>query len=106
MRFSIVVASALALVAATAQADMVITVGQISLLPNQAGQTVNVFLYSDVPDSTQGLEFKAQLGDGGPDLEGVDITPLITVDAVGPGTLFEFNHNPPFDGSVGPSYAS
>jgi hypothetical protein len=107
MRFFIVFASAiaLALVAGTAQGNLLIDVGQISLLPNQAGQTVNVFVYSDVPDGTQGLVFNAQLGDGGPLLGGVDVTPLlVTVDAVGPGTLFEFNHNPPFHDNVPPSF--
>jgi len=106
MRNSILVALALALVAGTAQGNLLIEVGQIPLLPNQAGQKVNVFVYSDAPDSTQGLVFNVQLGDGGPLLGGVDVTPLIvTVNAVGPGTLFEFNHNPPFNESFPPSFA-
>jgi len=85
---------------------LLIDIGQISLLPNQAGQKVNVFLYSDVPDGTQGIAFNAQLGDGGPALGGVDITPSITsIDAVGPGTLFEFNHNPPHFEYFPPSFA-
>jgi hypothetical protein len=107
MRFFFAVASALALalVSGTAQGNLLIDVGQISLLPNQAGQTVNVFVYSDAPDGTQGLVFNAQLGDGGPAAGGVDITPLITVNAVGPGTLFEFSHNSPFYGNVPPSFA-
>ncbi|HTM56212.1 MAG TPA: hypothetical protein VL175_19440 [Pirellulales bacterium] len=106
MRNSILFALALALVAGTAQGDMLIDVGQIPLLPNQAGQKVNVFVNSDVPDSTQGIVFNVQLGDGGPLLGGVDVTPLIvTVNAVGPGTLFEFNHNAPFNESFPPSFA-
>jgi hypothetical protein len=106
MRFFIVVASALALVAGTARAAMVINVGQIPLFPDRAGQSFAVYLVSDALDSTQGLVFNAQLGDGGPDVGGVDITPLVTADAVGPGTLFEFNHNPQFDGSVPPSFVN
>lgn len=92
--------------ASAAQADMTILVGDHQLQPNQAGQTVQIFVVSDSPDSTQGLSFNAQLGDGGPDLGGVDITPLMTGDAVGPGTLFETNHNPPADGSVPPSFVN
>jgi hypothetical protein len=61
---------------------------------------------SDALDSTQALSFNAQLGDGGPLIGGVDITPLMTGDATGPGTLFEFNHNPPADGSVPPSFVN
>lgn len=92
--------------ASAAQADMTIIVGANSLQPNQAGQTVPIFVVSDSPDSSQGLSLNAQLGDGGPDLGGVDITPLMTGDAVGPGTLFETNHNPPADGSVPPSFVN
>jgi hypothetical protein len=107
MRNSILFALALALVADTAQGNLLIDVGQISLLPNQAGQKVNVFVYSDVPDSTQGIGFNVQLGDGGPALGGVDITPSITsVDAVGSGTLFEFFHNPPNIENLPPSFAN
>lgn len=104
MRLFIVFASALALLAGTARGAMVINVGQIPLFPDRAGQSFAVYLVSDALDSTQGLNFNAQLGDGGPILGGVDITPLVTADATGPGTLFEFNHNPPADGSVPPSF--
>ena len=92
--------------ASAAQADLTIVVGAHDLQPNQAGQTVPIFVTSDIADSTQGLAFNAQLGDGGPDLGGTDVTPLMTGDAVGPGTLFETNHNAPADGSVPPSFVN
>jgi len=92
--------------ASAAQADMTIVVGSHDLQPNQAGQTVPIFVVSDTADSTQGLAFNAQLGDGGPDVGGSDVTILMTGDAVGPGTLFELNHNAVNDGSVPPSFVS
>lgn len=107
MRNSILFALALALVAGTAQGNLLIDVGQISLLPNQAGQKVNFFVYSDAPNSTQGLNFNIQLGDGGPAVGGVDITPSITsLDPIGPGTLFQFNHLPPHFEYFPPSLAT
>jgi len=88
--------------ASAAQADMTIVVGDHQLLANTAGQTVQVFLVADAPDIAQGLTFNAQLGDGGPDAGGVDVTPLIQGDIV-TGTLFESNHNPVTDTSTPPS---
>jgi len=67
---------------------------------------VPIFVVSDTADSTQGLTFNAQLGDGGPDVGGVDVTILMTGDAVGPGTLFEPNHNAQNDGSAPPSFVN
>jgi hypothetical protein len=90
---------------AIAQA-LTIVVGAHNLQPNLAGQQVGIFLFSDVPDSTTGLSFNAQLGDGGPEVGGVDVTVSMTGDATGPGTLFENNHELQFDGGVPPSFVN
>ncbi|HTM56211.1 MAG TPA: PEP-CTERM sorting domain-containing protein [Pirellulales bacterium] len=74
--------------------------------PTRQARLSTFFVYSDAPDTTQGLSFNAQLGDGGPDAGGVDITPLMTGNAIGVGTLFELNHNPQFDGSIPPSFVN
>lgn len=92
--------------ASAAQADLTITVGDHNLLPNTAGQTVQIFVVSDTADSTQGLSFNAQLADGGTGAGGSIDGPIMTGDATGPGTLFETNHNPVSDGSLPPGFVN
>lgn len=75
MRLFIFVASVLTL-AQNAQA-LTIVVGTHLLRQNLAGQVVPIFVFSDTADSTQGLFFNAQLGDGGPVVGGSDVTPLM-----------------------------
>jgi len=107
MKKIVALCMALWLTPAIAEANMTIIVGGPHLLQqNLAGQVVPIFVVSDTPDTTQGLAFNAQLGDGGPDVGGSDVTPLMTGDAIGPGTLFELNHNAQNDGSAPPSFVN
>src|SRR4051794_24651290 len=111
MRNSILVALALALsplVASAQPSNLFIDVGDHLLLPNQPGQTVPIYIFSDhdLPEweRPQGMNFRAQLGDGGPLLGGVDVGPAMTGEIIGQGMLFETNHGSVFDGSVAPLY--
>lgn len=89
--------------AQTARA-LTIVVGDHFLMPNVAGQVVAIFAYADGFEEVQALNFRAQLGDGGPAAGGSDITPLMVGNITGPGTIFEFNNVGAFDNSFPPSY--
>lgn len=58
--------------AASSQAA-VITVGNHSLLANQPGQTIEIFVAGG--DSVSGVNFYAQVGDGGPELADFGLAP-------------------------------
>jgi hypothetical protein len=92
--------------AAGAQAALTITVGAHNLLPNQAGQTVDINIGNAVGgELIQGVNFRAQLGDGGiPGFGGSDVLPLMTGVIDGAGMIFSVNANPPADNSLPPGY--
>ena len=75
---------------ASANGTPVIDAGVHSLLPNQAGQTVEIFVTGGI--LVQGLEFNVQIGDttAGPVFEGVDILT---------GTIFGPSNDGIFPGS-------
>jgi hypothetical protein len=90
--------------AQAAQAALSITVGTHNLLPNTAGQPIDINITALGGEQMQGVNFRAQLGDGGPNAGGVDITPAMFGDLIGPGTIFETNNNGVNDGSAYPSH--
>jgi hypothetical protein len=104
MRNSILVALALALspLATTAEANFFIDVGDHLLLPNQAGQTISIYVNAQGGEAIQALAFRATLGDGGALVGGLDVGPTMTGDIIGPGRLFETNHSDLHDQSVYP----
>jgi len=73
------------------QAGIMITVGDNPLFPNTANQEVSIFVTGG--DPVQGLNFNAQIGDGGVDLGGTTVGPEITGIDILTGTLVEGNNN-------------
>jgi autotransporter-associated beta strand protein len=73
----------------------VITVGDHYVLPNDASRKIAVTVSGGT--SIQGVNFYAQIGDGGVDNgppAGTDTKPVITaVDLIGPGTIFSASNN-------------
>ena len=90
--------------AAGAQAALTITVGAHNLLPNQAGQTIDININATGGELMQGINFRAQEGDGGPPVGGIDVLPLMTGVIDGAGMIFSVNANPPADNSLPPGY--
>ena len=69
-----------------------------------SGQVVDIYVYADGGEQVAGLNLRAQLGDGGPALGGADVTPAMTADIIGPGTIFAPNNVGMFDSSIPPSF--
>jgi hypothetical protein len=89
--YSLILMLLVCLAASQAWATGSINVGTISLQPNQAGQIVEFQLTVTNPtavNSINGFEFNIQVGDGGADLGGSDLGPVITgINLVG-GTIW------------------
>jgi MYXO-CTERM domain-containing protein len=103
MRLKVVLLAAAMLAAATAaRADLTITVGDHTLLPNMAGQVVPIFVSAQGGEAVQGLQFRVTEGDGGSAVGGFDIGPAMTGDITGPGTVFFPNNVGTADNSVPP----
>jgi len=96
--------AALLVAASAARADLVVTVGNHDLLPNTPGQVVQIFVTAQGGEAVSGNQLRAQLGDGGPDVGGTDVGPVMTGDIIGPGTIFESNNVGVSDNSLGPLY--
>src|SRR5687768_3460768 len=80
--------AAIAGLAGIASAVPVITVGNHELLPNTAGQTIQIHVSGG--DDVDGLNFNAQIGNGGPEVGGTD-GPNLTADIIN-GTIFAGNN--------------
>jgi hypothetical protein len=93
--------AAMLAVATAARANLSIVVGAHDLQPNQAGQTVQIFVVADGGEQIGGITFRAQQGDAGPAFGGVDVGPLMTGSIIGPGELFSTNNTGVSDGSFG-----
>lgn len=74
-----------------ANAALVINVGSYTLLPNTPNQTVKIFVTGG--DAVQGLNFYAQVADGGPAAGGTVTGPAITGVDILAGTIFAANNN-------------
>ncbi len=72
------------------QASILIDVGNFPLLPNTAGQEIVIEVSGG--DLVQGLNFNAQIGDGGVDLGGVTVGPSIEDIDILAGTIFDGNN--------------
>jgi hypothetical protein len=105
MQRKVVLSLAVLLCLATAaQATSTIIVGNHILQPGMAGQVIQIFVDGDGSDQVQGVNFRAQLGDGGPGVGGTtDIGPM-TGNLLPPGSVFDGNNNGVTDGSAPPSY--
>src|SRR6476619_4282880 len=84
-----------------------IDVGHHDLQPNTPDQVVEIFVVGPAT-VIQGINFRAQIGDGGliPDGQGGfygdDIVQPMTGDIIGPGTFFETNNTGLTDNSLLP----
>lgn len=87
---------------AVAQAVPLITVGNHILQPNMAGQTIDILVSGG--DAVAGTNFRAQVGDGGPPLGGVDVAPSMTGSIIAAGTIFAPNNTGMADLSIPPLY--
>ena len=82
-----------ALSAASVSAEPIIVVGDHSLLPNTPGQKISISISGD--NNITGINFYAQVGDGGPELAdyslppGIDGPAITGVDLDPPGGIFD-----------------
>ena len=76
------------LAAGPAPAAIYIDVGNVRLLPDTPGQTVQVWLTTDAADYVAGCNFNAQIGNGGPDFGGL-AGPTISAVDLETGTIFD-----------------
>lgn len=72
------------------QAALIIDVGTLELLPDTRNQLIHINVSGG--DSVEGLNFFAQVADGGPALGGIDVGPKITAVNLITGTIFEPNN--------------
>src|SRR3954464_2511526 len=89
---AVALAIGLSLCATNARADLLISLGNIQLQPNQPNQSVPVFVHAQGGELVQGLILRVQLG-AYDELTGTfENTPLLTGDILAPGALFEHNN--------------
>ena len=96
--FAVTCILAMALIAPIVR-GAVIVVGTHNLLPKTAGQVIQIFVTGGNP--VAGLDFNAQVADGGPEAGGTMVAPAITKVDLITGTIFQTNNTGPQDpGSV------
>lgn len=74
-----------------ASADMYIDVGNVMLLPDTPGQTVQIMVSTDAADMVGGCNLNAEIAGGGPAYGGV-AGPVITAVDMEAGTIFAGNN--------------
>ncbi len=93
--------------AGSAQATLLIDLGDVRLQPGTAGQQVEFYVSGGVDDLVQGLNFYIQIADGGPeaaafdlaDPPGIDGPHITAVDLLG-GTIFQGNNDGQYGGTA------
>lgn len=82
--------------ASVAQAAAVLSVGNVVLEPNKAGQAVPVFITNDSAAASAGMNLWVLVGDGGPTNNitgpGVQVGPSVAIDIVTAPNLFSSNN--------------
>src|SRR5262245_4744410 len=91
MRTSMLLAIAILMsISSAARAMLFVNVGNHFLQPNTPNQEIEITVSGG--DLNQGINFAAQIGDGGPTVGGVDEGPSLTGDILAPGAIFELNN--------------
>ena len=88
---------------ASASGQGVINVGNYFLLPDTSGQLIELFVSGD--QAVQGLNFNAQIGDGGPAAGGTNSGPSISAVFLLEDTIFAGNNNGQHDPGSFPQLA-
>lgn len=100
-KLSVTLLALAALAAAQVAQAASIVVGTHTLLPNTPGQVIDIV--GTGGEALGGMNFYASVGDGGPDLGGADLLPLMSsVDIIGAGTIFGANNT----GQIGGSFVT
>ncbi len=108
LRHTAAAALVLAAICSQAVADLILNVGNISLLPNTPGQVVSFSLTNS--DFTgilvESFEFNLQVADGGPGVGGVIVAPTITTVDLATGTIFSLNNTGTQNNGIAPQMAA
>lgn len=85
-----------ACLASVAQAAAILSIGNVVLEPNKAGQAVPVFISNDTPGATAGMNLWVLVGDGGPTNNitgpGIQVGPSVSINITAAPNLFNVNN--------------
>jgi hypothetical protein len=89
------------------KAQLFLDVGNVSILPNTPGQSVDFFVNNTTGSAVQvgGLNFNVQIGDGGAEAGGTTVGPTISGVDIVTGTKFEANNSGASDKGSAPEVA-